>query len=130
MKCLDMLAHGVGSGITKTPEFVAFARQFRADLKSHLTKSGAKITKFNINHFYISGFYRNKNGNCIYFSLPDVRGYDSMEMAYKLEMLVRTAKGEKDYTGGANNYIRVRCLESPLLNEVEVRFIKSGTYEG
>jgi len=56
--------------------------------------------KFLNGHYYFSGFATKKN-KVIYFSIPDVRyGWSSDGM----NLLVRTAKDYKDYTGGSNNY--------------------------
>jgi len=51
-------------------------------------------------HYYFSGF-ATKNNKAIYFSIPDVRyGWSSDGN----NLLIRTAKDYKDYTGGSNNY--------------------------
>jgi hypothetical protein len=56
--------------------------------------------KFSNGHYYFSGF-ATKNNKAIYFSIPDVRyGWSSDGM----NLLIRTAKDYKDYTGGSNNY--------------------------
>ncbi len=56
--------------------------------------------KFSNGHYYFSGF-ATKNNKVIYFSIPDVRyGWASDG----LNLLIRTAKDYKDYTGGSNNY--------------------------
>ena len=56
--------------------------------------------KFSNGHYYFSGF-ATKNNKIIYFSIPDVRyGWSSDG----LNLLIRTAKDYKDYTGGSNNY--------------------------
>lgn len=56
--------------------------------------------KFSNGYYYFSGF-ATKNNKAIYFSIPDVRyGWASDG----LNLLIRTAKDYKDYTGGSNNY--------------------------
>ena len=56
--------------------------------------------KFSNGHYYFSGF-ATKNNKVIYFSIPDVRYSWSSD---GLNLLIRTAKDYKDYTGGSNNY--------------------------
>jgi len=89
------------SSTKKTPEFISFARKFKNALKKELESIGAEITKYNVGHFYISGFFR-LDGKCYYFSLPDVRWKTGGDM-----MLYRTAKDENHYTGGMNRYVGV-----------------------
>ena len=56
--------------------------------------------KYSNGYYYFSGFAP-KNNKTIYFSIPDVRyGWASDG----LNLLIRTAKDYKDYTGGSNNY--------------------------
>ena len=53
--------------------------------------------KFSNGHYYFSGF-ATKNNKIIYFSISDVRYFPNDDL------LIRTAKDYKDYTGGYNNY--------------------------
>ena len=81
-----------------TPEFNAFAKLFKAAMKAELEKVGAKLVAFTKGHFECSGFYQvgDKLG---YFSLPDVRGGGLTK-----DLMYRTAKSTKDYSGGSNNW--------------------------
>lgn len=80
-----------------TEEFKAFARDLKKCIKKKLLP-GEEIVNWNRGHFYVSGFIK-KNDKYVYFSIPDVRGYEDWS-----RVLIRTAKNEKDYTGGMNNY--------------------------
>lgn len=60
---------------------------------------------FNVGHYYISGFFTcnfTSGTQMYYFSLSDVRC-----MLFGNKLLVRTAKHNKDWTGGQNNHIEI-----------------------
>ena len=102
-KLLKLLAMGeshFGSDSVKTPQFISFSRKFKNALTKELKTIGANITKYNSGHFYVSGFFR-KGEKCYYFSLSDVRHFHVTDMLY------RTAKDEKDFTGGGNQYVKI-----------------------
>ncbi|MBQ2184718.1 MAG: hypothetical protein II399_08765 [Lachnospiraceae bacterium] len=48
-----------------------------------------------------SGFIE-KDGKYVFYSFQDYRYWD-----WKEQILIRTAKSEKDYTGGANHYTNI-----------------------
>ena len=57
--------------------------------------------KFSNGHYYFSGF-ATKNNKVIYFSISDVRHFPPTGGG--ADLLIRTAKDYKDYTGGSNNF--------------------------
>ena len=81
-----------------TKEFLAFVRDFKKYIKSNLPKD-SNLTNFSRGHFDVSGFIE-KNGKYVYFSTSDVR-YSPDEWIN--DILIRTAKDDKDYTGGSND---------------------------
>ena len=87
------------SSCSKTPEFVAFARDFKRFVKKALPY-GAELVKWNVGHFYVSGFVK-KNDKYVYFETSDVRFFPN---TWFTNLLIRTAQHVKDYTGGANTY--------------------------
>ena len=91
---------GFESSSRKTPEFVSFSRLFKKAITRELNSIGATLTDFNTGYFYVSGFFR-KDGKCYYFSLSDVRHFANSDLLY------RTAKDEKDFTGGHNQYVKI-----------------------
>lgn len=98
-KILVLLAAGFAGTTRNTPEFKSFARKFKNALAKELETAGCTITAYNVGHFYVSGFFRNKFNDCYYFSISDVRHF-------KIDkMLWRTAKDEKDFTGGHNRSV-------------------------
>lgn len=82
-----------------TDEFSSFSKDFKKYLKSI---AGIDYDLyFSKGHFYCSGFFRNKKTEkFVYFSMSDVRYFKD---AWFNNLLVRTAKDEKDFTGGSNN---------------------------
>lgn len=96
-----LLQRGFQSSSGKTPEFTKFARLFKKHFTVELQSVGATLEKFNVGHFYLSGFFT-LNGQLFYFSISDVRMY--AEHGHWGSMLIRTAKHLKDFTGGTNTY--------------------------
>lgn len=99
------------SGLTE--EFAQFYREYRKALKDTLS-SQFELVGIDRGHFYISGFLKNKTtGKFAYISCSDVRGGNE-EWYYSI--LVRSAKNEKDYTGGSNCFTTfTNLLQSALI---------------
>lgn len=83
------------SGLTE--EFAAFDRDYRSWVKKNLPK-GAALVAWSRGHFECSGFIE-RAGRFVYFHTSDVRFFPD---GWYNDILVRTAKSAKDYTGGAN----------------------------
>jgi hypothetical protein len=106
------------SSTGKTEEFKAFARMFRARIKKEAGRFGLSLADFNTGHFYASGFLKNeRTGNYVYFSTDDVRG----SSRWYTDILVRSAKNEKDYTGGINQSASI-----PKFGEACARIAEGG----
>ena len=88
-------------------EFLPVARR---EFKNLAKKLGAELT-FRGNYFEYSAFFK-KSDKCIYVHIGDVR-YNIGGNWYD-KVLYRTAKDEKDYSGGANNYCSYDKLESEM----------------
>lgn len=99
-KTLELMRKGFQTSSGKTPEFTAFARTFKKELTAELKTVGAENITFSVGHFYVSGFYTVK-GQAWYFSISDVRFFRDERILY------RTATSYKDYTGGANQYVKI-----------------------
>ena len=84
---------------------------FVTSLKNQFKKFGAKNFEVSLGYYYLSGFFT-VNEQYYYFSIPDVRWSDN-------KLLVRTAKHNKDYTGGANNFFEIK---SGLGNKIARQF--------
>ena len=70
----------------------------KSTVKKALKNAGFENIKISNGFYYFSGF-ATKNEQVIYFSIPDVRHNRG-----DVDVLIRTAKDYKDYTGGGNNY--------------------------
>lgn len=90
-----------GSGSYNSDRFNDFFEEFKESFTYQLKMVNATKIEFSKGHFYISGFFL-VGEQWYYFSIPDVRD------AYASKMLVRTAKDNKDYTGGQNNYLYIQ----------------------
>jgi hypothetical protein len=90
------------SGGDTGPDFFAFAKLFKAKIKGLLGKTDKtmKIVRFDKGHYEIYGCIE-KDGKFVYFNVSDVRFWPGAW--YKL-ILIRTATGIKDYTGGRNEH--------------------------
>jgi hypothetical protein len=91
-----------GSDSRNTPEFNKFFLDFKKELKLELAKIGATEFELKKNHFDCSGFFRAIDGQLYYISLSDVRHFFN-----EPTLLIRTAKHNKDWFGGSNNYINI-----------------------
>jgi hypothetical protein len=99
-KTVGLLKAGFESSSGKTPEFMHFTRVFKKEFTSELKSIGATDINFSVGHFYVSGFFT-VHGQAYYFSLSDVRWGPS-------QLLYRTARDYKDYTGGTNRYAEIK----------------------
>lgn len=113
-KTLELLEKGFESSSFKTPEFLSFVRTFKSEFTKELKSVGATNIVFSVGHFYISGFFT-KGSQVYYFSLSDVRG---MVFARTPNMMYRTARDYKDYTGGINQWLDIK---SGMANEMNLR---------
>jgi hypothetical protein len=108
---IKLLEAGFESSSGKTPEFKHFARVFKKEFTQELKSIDATDIVFNVGHFYISGFFT-INGQVYYFSIPDVRGMNyclaNNPDSCMCQLMYRTAKHYKDFTGGQNRYVKIR----------------------
>lgn len=97
------LNHQFESSSMTTPEFTAFAKDFKNELKKQLS-SNCEIVGWSKGHFYISCFVKNTaTQKLMYLSTSDVRHFPN---SWYNNILIRTAKHEKDWTGGSNHFCR------------------------
>jgi hypothetical protein len=107
-KSLRMLRAGFQSACNLTPEFAQFYRTFKSEFTKELQKINATEIEFHRGHFYLSGFFRTPDGQLWYFSLSDVRGMEHcLNQGCMGKLLYRTAKHNKDWTGGQNRYATI-----------------------
>ena len=102
------------SGPTMTPNARKCLNGFKTALKSDLG-SGYTLTGFKPNHFTTSGFVTNDTtGKIVYISLSDTRYYEWFS-----EVLYRTAKSTKDYSGGRNQRANLINLVTSVKNIID-----------
>ena len=87
------------NGSTTGADFQVFARLFKACIKKSLPPD-AQLVEFHKGHYYLSGFSQ-RGDRFVYFSISDVRHFPN---AWHSNILIRTARSAKDYTGGSNGY--------------------------
>ena len=93
------------SSCERTPEYREWHRIFKREFKAYLSSKGATNVEIGKpNHFDMSGFFTSKTGQIYYFSIGDLRWSKS-------QMLIRTAKDYKDYTGGSNGFASLKSVE-------------------
>lgn len=104
-KVINHINRGIEDfGGTTSPDFShEFSKEFRSMMKEQIEKVGGTNYKQNVGHYYISGFFT-VGEQPYYFSISDVRYAYPHE---KYQMLIRTAKDYKDYTGGSNHFIEI-----------------------
>jgi len=98
-RLLDRGENYFGSGSHNSQEFLDFYVDFRIKFTRQLKKLNATEIEFSKNHFSFSGFFKVAE-QLYYISIGDVRWN-------KNEMLIRTAKHNKDWSGGANNRVTI-----------------------
>ena len=95
------LGYNFESSSGLTDEFATFAREYKRELTKQLPEN-CEIVAWSRGHFYISCFIKNKaSGRFAYLSTSDVRHFSD---EWYNNILIRTAKHEKDYTGGSNGW--------------------------
>jgi hypothetical protein len=107
-----------GSSSVNSPEFNKFFNAFKRVMKKELEGVGATDFKMSKGHFYLSGFFR-IGEQLIYFSISDVRHGFGFNRSGQPEMLVRTAQHNKDFSGGANNYV---VIEEGIAENIKRKF--------
>ncbi len=107
---LKLLLAGFESSSGKTPEWLAFFKTFKREFTKELRTINATDIVFSRGHFYLSGFFT-VNGLIYYFCTSDVRGMDyglrNNPDSCMVQLLFRRAASYKDYTGGANHYVKI-----------------------
>ena len=92
-------------------EFIPVARR---EMKKVAASIGAEMVEFSPSHFYFSAFFK-KDGKFVYVNVGDVR----YESNWYDNVLIRSAKSEKDYTGGSNNFCSIDNLGDKMNNIFE-----------
>lgn len=108
-------------------EFKNFASYVKRQFKAAAVEYGFELDSFYKGHYDISGFFK-KGTQYIYFSFNVPRaGYpmDLLSSNFMNGWLYRTAKHNKDYTGGDNNYSNLYYL----MDNIKTLFERSAPKE-
>ena len=104
------------SSSMKTPEFSAFAKDFKKNLLEQIKKD-FELVDWSVGHFEVSVFIQDKQSKkFIYLSISDVRFFRD---GWFDNVLIRTAKHAKDYTGGSNSYCKFENINKQALYLIE-----------
>lgn len=105
------LGYRFDGGAYTTPEYKSFETKYINYLKKICELNGWELTKANKSHFEFSAFIKNSDNKYVYFSISDVRYWQD---GWYKSILIRTAKNDKDYTGGANHYTDLENLSNSI----------------
>lgn len=113
--------HGVpleDNGAYMSNEANQFARHIKAYLTSVAYNYEFNLVKFNVGHYYVSGFF-SKNGKYVYFSREIERYGKCVDLEKNYDILIRTAKNSDDYRGGSNDYTGFKNIGRDVLRLLE-----------
>ena len=88
------------SGVYSGDDFKSFNTKYRNAIKK-LLPNGYEIHSWNKGHYYCSAVIKDTDGRFIYMSISDVR---YLPNEWVNNILIRTMKHDKDWTGGMNYY--------------------------
>ncbi len=115
MEALQELEKYVGyefsTGVYTGKDYLSFQTKYINSLKTVCRSNNWELVSVLRNHYCFSCFIRNNQNKLIYLSISDVRYFTNY---WYNRILIRTAKHEKDYTGGSNNYTSLTELEDSV----------------
>ena len=97
------------SGGITGDDYKSFQRKYKNYLEKILPE-GYSICSWNKNHYQFSAVIE-YNGRYVYMSISDVRYWQN---EWFTNILVRTMKHEKDWTGGTNTYASIFNLSNRI----------------
>lgn len=92
------LSHQFSSNSVVETDFKHFAREFESYIKKFLPQNYT-LHSYRPGHYCLCGVIRSSDSKFIYFSIPDVRYFEN---EWYTDILIRTMKHDKDWTGGSN----------------------------
>ncbi len=97
-------------GSDLSPEFKKFFRSERKRITDALTKMGCTNVQMDYGFYFFYGFFTSQSGQVYYLSVH----IDSRPISYK-QIMYRTAKDYKDYSGGSNQYVDKNEIDKMIL---------------
>lgn len=107
------LDYEFSSGSYTGEDYKQFQNKYINYLRALCRQNGWELVNVGRNHYEFSAFFKNKENHYIYFSISDVRFWPN---EWYNRVLYRTAKHEKDYTGGHNCYTNLPALQYAIKN--------------
>ena len=102
---LNHLRNGIEDwGGTTSRDFMNWAKEFKHMIQEQIALVGGTDYKQNTGHYYVSGFFK-IGEQCYYISCSDIRHWSYDDIVN--DVLIRTAKDYKDFTGGHNCRVRI-----------------------
>lgn len=101
------LNYEFSSGCYTGEYYKQFERKYINYIKSLCNEFGWEFVKALKGHYEFSAFIKNNEDKYIYISISDVRYFKNEWFGH---ILIRSAKNEKDYTGGQNKYCGLPTL--------------------
>ena len=108
------LNYEFSSGCYTGEDYKEFERKYISYLKSLCKENGWKFVVANKNHYEFTAFLE-VDYNFIYFSISDVRFFQN---EWYNNILIRTAKSDRDYTGGSNHYTNLKNLVQNIIGVI------------
>lgn len=115
-----------GSRVSK--EFHSFQIAFFNAMKKIAQSLGAEMVKHSYGHYDMDGFIK-RGQNCVYFSYSNGIGEGGRTHvvlkgsgSWYSPLLLRTAKDERDFHGGRNNYESVENCEAMINHLLELGY--------
>ena len=104
------LDYEFSTGVYTGEDYKKFQNKYINYLRSICKECGWEVVNVGRGHYYFSLFIREGNKH-IFLCISDVRYWHN---GWYNNILVRTAKHEKDYTGGQNMYTSLERLPTTL----------------
>ena len=96
------LNYEFSSGTVAGDDYKKFQRAAKADLKKKAETAGYTLHSFHAGHYDFSAVLRDaETGKLIYVAISDVRFFRNQ---WYTEVLYRTMKHDKDWSGGTNQF--------------------------
>jgi hypothetical protein len=107
-------------GACVSKEFHSFQVAFMNAMRKIANSLGGELVNYSYGHYYMSGFIKRGN-NFVYFNYDNGIGQGGRthvnlkdKSGWNSPLLLRTARDEKDYHGGYNNYESFECCEKTI----------------
>ncbi|GHV00748.1 hypothetical protein FACS1894211_08820 [Clostridia bacterium] len=105
------------SGPYAGQDYLTFQTKYVNYLRGLCKSSGWELAKVGRNHYCFSAFIKDGRGKYVYLSVSDVR----FNNGWYNNILIRTAAGDRDYTGGRNTYTTL-----PGIRDAVTRLLAGG----